>query len=144
MAPSLRCVVGLAVLAGRPCEDTGHDDARAVIQHGAIAVTLPHPGYLSECVPAIALGPGERRVVEFECEGMFNETQFWWRDNDALADVDVRLADEETLTMGLCGAVFAISFSTPVLAGDVVSTPGTGCGRFRRYTYRIERRRPVP
>jgi hypothetical protein len=138
-----RWTMVLDALAVPPGDGLPRDGARTVPEDDALSVTLPHPGYLNDCVPSTALRPGEQRLIDFECEGLLNETQFWWKENDALADVDIRLADEETLTIGLCGAIFKIRFSTPIAVGEITSTPGRDCGRFRHYACRIQRRSRV-
>ena len=52
-----------------------------------IPVVIPHPGYLNDCVPSLALRVGEQRRVDFECADNLNENQFWWKESNELTIV---------------------------------------------------------
>ena len=109
----------------------------------ALSVIIPHPGYLDECAPRVALRPGQQRRVDFECGGvgLLNENQFWWRDCNELADIRIKVAREDVMICGLCGCGFGLTFTTPVVHGQLTSMPGRECGKFRRYHVRIQRPR---
>jgi hypothetical protein len=106
-----------------------------------VPVVIPHPGYLDDCVPKLALRAGQQRRIDFEYEGARNENQFWWSDElKHFDDVNIKY-DSEQVRNGLCGAVFELAFSTPIVFGELISQPGRGCGKFRRYCVRIQKPR---
>lgn len=126
--------VGIGVVIG------GCGNRRGADVDKPMAIVIPHPGYLNECVPQVALRAGEQRRVDFECEGGLNETERWWKESDQLQDASIKVRNED-ITAGMCGAVFRLSFATPATFGEILAQPGKGCGKFRRYCVRVQRPR---
>jgi hypothetical protein len=106
-----------------------------------LPVTIPHPGYLDGCVPTLALHPGEQRRIDFQCPGLREETQSWWGPSREWDDVQIKLTQEHTLTCGLCGCGFTLAFATSAVYGQLISQPGSECGKSRQYCVRIQRLR---
>lgn len=106
-------------------------------------MSIPHPGYLDDCAPTLALRPGEQRRFDFQCAGpgIFNETESSWGPPDAWDDVRIKIADPNVRTCGLCGCIFSLTFTTSTAYGELVAGPGPRCGASRWYWGRIQRPR---
>jgi hypothetical protein len=141
-----RSLAFVAIVVAAPCEPRRSPPPPAVPE--AQPVTIPHPGYLDDCVPRMALRPGEQRRFDFECggEGLLGEDQFWW--TNAIngidpSDVQLKTMNPDIMTCGLCGCLFSLKFETSDVYGQLVSMPGRECGKFRRYCGTIQRSRKV-
>jgi len=134
----LRAPALLAILVLAPCEPRRPPPPAASSR--TQPVTIPHPGYLDDCAPQLALHPGEQRRFDFECGGvgMLNEWQRWWNEAIDPSEVRIKIKDPDVMICGLCGCMFSLTFETTEAYGQLVSGPGRECGKFRRYSGTIQ------